>query len=584
MQDFTDRWAVGQPQPPPNAQDSSPADTMALVAAQAALDLIDEAVIIADAEGHLLAWSHPAEQLVGHGGVALEGMTIDDLLEEMPNSNSHKFQMYGDLPSGTWTGDLVLRSADGARHAVTVRRQLVRSPSTDQLRQVLVLSGGVPGIERRGTVDQLTGLPYREFLREHYVVEQRKAARNGRRIALLWIDVDRFKVINDWVGHRGGDLFLRHVADSIARAIGGSGLLCRVASNEFLAVITDVDTARLVSELVERIRDALSVGFVLNGDTLHRTVSIGVSLYPDDGADFEELARKADIAKRLARRGGQNQVLFHTGPMMQDIEQRQDLERILASAIERNEIFLRYQPQIDLLTGRIVGLEALARWTRPDHGEIPPGVFIPIAEGSGVIVDLAAKVYRLACAQASAWNRAGIAVPISVNMSPVEIRLGDADVRILEIIEQSGLPPELLAVEITESGLVDETTRTEVVITNLRESSVSLIIDDFLTGYSNFAYIRRFRASHLKIDRSFVAGIDDNSENVAIVRAVVQMATALGIVTVAEGVETEREATALQALGCGCAQGYLYARPMLPEELEPLLRHGVISPSLRSDN
>lgn len=504
-------------------------------------------------------------------------MTIADILD-----GTHDPGVDPDPSLANWTdfaGEGMLRGADGARHAVTVRHRVLKSPATDALRHVLVLFQGIPGVEPawRALTDPITGLPHRDVVSERFMTAQQMAMRNGRRVALLWMDIDHFQSVNDLIGHDGGDEFLRHVADRMSSAVGDAALLCRIVGGEFLAVITDVDSAARITELIERLKAALDVPFVVHDEAFSRTVSIGVALYPDDGADFVELARKADVAKQAAQRGGPNRVLFHASALTDDFEQRRVLERALAGAIDRDEIYLCYQPQVDLQTGRIVGLEALARWTWPGHGEIPPGVFIPIAEESGLIVELGAKVYRLASEQASAWNSAGIAVPVSVNLSQVEIARGGADLRILEIIEQSGLPPELLTVEITESGLIDETSRTETTIANLRESSVSLIIDDFLTGYSNFAYIRRFRASHLKIDRSFVAGIDSNPENAAIVRAAVQMATALGIVTVAEGVENEQEAAELRALGCGCAQGYLFARPMPAEETEVLLKRGVIT-------
>lgn len=546
-------------------------------ALQSVLDLVGEAVFIADAGGHLLAWNRAAEELTGRRGTDSVDGILGDFLSGLPDPDPSWIPPDG-LPDATWTGGVVVHSVDGVQREAVVKRKIVGGHETPPV-QVLVASRGVRKIEPgwRPLTDQVTGLPHRDIVSDHFTAERQVAERDGGRVAFIWLDVDHFKSINQLLGHKGGDLVLRGIGQALSSAMGDSGVLCRVVGNEFLAVISNVVKAVQVTEIIERFKASLGVGIAVNGEAFRTTVSIGVALYPDDGADFVDLARKADLAKEVARRGGPDRVMFHTEQMSRDLVERRDLERALAHAIDRDEISVCYQLQVDLHTGRIVGLEALARWTRPGRGEVPPDVFIPIAEASGLIVELGAKIFGLVCAQAHSWYGAGLAVPVSVNLSPVEIARGGADMKILEVMEQSGLPPELLAVEITESGLIDETSRTETTIANLRESSVSLIIDDFLTGYSNFAYLRRFRASELKIDRSFVTGIETHPENQAIVRAVVQMAATLGAVVLAEGVETEQEAAALRALGCQFAQGYLYARPLPAEEVEPLLTLGTIS-------
>lgn len=566
-----------------SADDAPPsqavADAVRIAVSRAIVDMVDEAVIVADIEGQVLTWNAAAEELTGYFGVDFGVLTLEDLLDRVPAVVAHLAGSETDRRSSSWRGEIALRCVDGSLLSVSVRHKVVGRAQDDTLRQVLLISRrGVSDLMTRprrfGDRDQLTGLPNRAVLREQFIAKQQEVQRHGQRQAVLIIDVDRFKSVNDSVGHQGGDLFLQHVAERMSEALRGSGSLCRLAGNEFLAVITNMDSVARVSAIVERIRESLDVDFVLNGHVFRRTVSIGIALSPDDGSDFDDLARKADMAKHLARRSGRNAVLFHAADMTTDLELRRNLEHALAYAIEHDELFMRYQPQVDLRTGRIVGLEALVRWAWPGRGEVSPNHFIPVAEESGLIVDLGPATFRMVCAQTRAWHDAGIAVPVSVNISPIEIAFGDVDTRILEIIEESGLPPHLLSVEITESGLIDDTSKTEITITNLRESDVGLSIDDFLTGYSNFAYIRRFQASHLKVDRSFVTDIDARPDNQAIVRAAVQMATALGIDTIAEGVETEVEADTLRALGCPIAQGYLYSKPLLAAEVEPLLRRG----------
>lgn len=554
-------------------------DAVRVSVARAVVDMVDEGVIVADLDGQILTWNAAAEELTGYQGVDFGLLTLSQLLDQAPAVPLRLEDGRVDRHGSAWRGEIALRCVDGSMLSVSVRHKVVGRVQDGSLRQVLLVSRrGVSDLMTRprrfGDRDQLTGLPNRAVLREQFIAKQQDVMRKGQRQAVLFIDVDRFKSVNDSVGHQGGDLFLQHVADRMAEALEGSGTLCRLAGNEFLAIATNIDSVARVSAIVERIRASLEVDFVLHGHVFRRTASIGIALYPDDGSDFDDLARKADMAKHLARRSGRNAVLFHAAEMTTDLERRRSLEHALAYAIEHGELFMRYQPQVDLHSGRIVGLEALVRWNWPGHGEISPNSFIPVAEESGLIVDLGPETFRLVCAQARAWHDAGIAVPVSVNISPVEIAFGDVDTRILEIIEESGLPPDLLSVEITESGLIDDTSKTEITITNLRESAVGLSIDDFLTGYSNFAYIRRFQASHLKIDRSFVTDIDVRPDNQAIVRAAVQMATALGIATIAEGVETEAEAATLRNLGCPVAQGYLYSKPLLASDVELLLRRG----------
>ena len=542
----------------------------ALALANAGLALTQDAILVVNAEGMVVGANDAALTLTEYDADAIRALAVDALFEQTPKAPA----------DGISADARTLVTAHGRRLWVQVREAAISDDSSGTEHRVLALTdvSGSAVLEERvrflAQRDPLTGLPNTTMLREHFATERAAASTRGRRLALLFINIDRFKSINDTFGRAAGDAYLLHAATVIGESIRESDAVARISGDEFVAAVSALESVSEVSQVIERIKQGFARPFAIGRESVECTVSIGVSLFPDDGGEFDDLARKADAAMHLARRGGTSGVLFHTEQMNRDGERRRGTERDLRRAIEGDEIFMRYQPQVEIETGRIVGLEALVRWNRPGVGEISPGDFIPVAEESGLIVGLGQTIYRQVCEQTRIWHDKGIAVPVAVNLSPVEIAKGEVDSRILEIVEQTGLPPELLAIEITESGLIDDTTRTQTIIANLRESGIGLSIDDFLTGYSNFVYIRQFNATHLKIDRSFVSGIDHLDEHVAIVRAAIQMASALGIDTIAEGVETPEEADLLQSIGCTIGQGYLFARPLLAKQVEELLVTG----------
>ena len=549
---------------------AAPTDGQALALANAGLALTQDAILVTAADGRILGANDAALTLTEFDAAGIRALTMGELLEQAEQTEADD----AGPPART------LVTARGRRLWVRVREASVSDDATGAAHRVLVLTdfSGRAVLEERvrflAQRDPLTGLPNTTMLREHFATERADASARGRRLALLFINIDRFKSINGAFGRSAGDSYLQHAAEVLGESIRQGDAVARIGGDEFIAVISHLETVAEVSQVIDRIRQGFAAPFAVNRDSVTCTASIGVSLFPDDGGEFDDLARKADMAMHLARRGGADGVLFHTEQMNRDVELRRETERDLRRAIDNGEIFMRYQPQVELATGRVVGLEALVRWTRPGYGEISPGDFIPVAEESGLIVGLGQTIYRQVCEQARTWHDMGIAVPVAVNLSPVEIANGEVDSRILEIVEETGLPPELLTIEITESGLIDDTTRTQTIIANLRESGIGLSIDDFLTGYSNFAYIRQFNATHLKIDRSFVSGIHRRDEHLAIVRAAVQMAAALGIDTIAEGVETPEEAALLESIGCAIGQGYWFARPLIAKRVEEFLASG----------
>jgi EAL domain-containing protein (putative c-di-GMP-specific phosphodiesterase class I) len=313
---------------------------------------------------------------------------------------------------------------------------------------------------------------------------------------------------------------------------------------------------------------------LIDGNELQRSASIGIAFYPDDGTDIDTLIRKADAAMYRAKEQGRNQFAYFSERMNEQLEYNLKLEGALRQALARQEFCLRYQPQVNLVTGQIVGMEALVRWQRPDIGEVGPNDFISLAEETGLIVQLGEWVIQEACRQALLWVGLNLCVPVAVNVSATELRRGHVANMVADTLQKTGLAAGWLEVEITESGLIDDTEQTRSMLEHLAKLGVHLVIDDFGTGYSSFAYLRRFAVSQLKIDQSFVAGMTKISEDHAIVNAIIQLAKILRIPTLAEGVETEEQRQLLIDGGCQTGQGYLFAKPLLPEKATEALRKG----------
>jgi diguanylate cyclase (GGDEF)-like protein/PAS domain S-box-containing protein len=556
--------------------------------ASRAIDSAHDAIIVADSAGIVTSANPACVELTGFTVGQLMATRVVDLFERGDAGAIAASQMLAGRAMGEWAGEVWIRGSAGAPVPVWMSIAEFREDTSLISHFVLVFSDLSQRKESEAKIrylaehDLLTGLPNRVLLNDRFNVSRATAVRQHEHLALLFIDVDKFKTVNDALGHGTGDAYLQRVASALKEVLRASDALCRVGGDEFLALITGVRSVAQVSKLAERIRNRLDSEFVVDRHPIRRTVSIGIAMFPDDGEDFDELASKADTAMYLVKRAGRNSVLFHTEQMNIDLQKRIVLEDALRAGIFEDQLFLRYQPQVDLQTGAVVGLEALVRWNRPNFGEVQPGEFIAVAEDSGLILDVGVRTVGMACAQAKAWMDEGIAVPISVNVSPVEIHHGDVDTMIQEALERTGLPGSMLIVEVTETGLVEDSEVTRRLVARLRDLGVRLSIDDFLTGYSNFTYLRQFEPLHLKIDRSFVESLAEGAENLAIVRAAIQMADVLGIPTIAEGVETELQAELLRDAGCQFGQGFLFARPLTAGDAHDFLTAGQGDRSVRT--
>jgi diguanylate cyclase (GGDEF)-like protein len=421
--------------------------------------------------------------------------------------------------------------------------------------------------------DPLTGLPNRMLLRDRVTQALATATRRQEQVALLFIDLDQFKEVNDTLGHATGDALLCHVANAFTQVLREQDTVCRQGGDEFAVVLTDVDSAARVAQVVERIMVLSNGRASINGHELPMSMSVGIAMFPKDGSDFDGLMQCADTAMYRAKASGRNAWRFYDPQMNVEAGERSRLRWLLAHAIERDELHLHFQPFFQLRSGDLAGAEVLLRWTSAELGSVGPDRFIPVAEDGGQIIDIGAWVLRQSCFQAAAWLRDGLDVPrISVNVSILQFRHGDLVQQVADALQAAGLPASRLELEITESVLMQDTDKVLATANRLKRLGVSLAIDDFGTGYSSLAYLQRLNVNKLKIDQSFVRDALVNKSTSAIVRAIVDMARTLELEVVAEGIETAAQREFLESAQCSMGQGYLFARPMPADGFEAFLR------------
>jgi len=428
-------------------------------------------------------------------------------------------------------------------------------------------------IEFLATHDSLTGLPNRILARDRFGHAIALARRHQTMAALVFLDLDNFKSVNDSLGHPKGDELLRTVGDRLTKVLRDSDTVCRQGGDEFLILLGDVRDSSDVAEIGAKLLGQLTAPFLLDGLEVSTSGSMGIAMYPDDGADFDELLKKADIAMYVAKDAGRNAVRFFADEMSSSVLEDVHLVSDMRAALVRGEFMLHYQPQIDLASDRIVGAEALLRWRHPRLGLVPPSRFIPVAEQSGLIIEIGAWVLAEACRQMQLWRLMGLAgLTISVNVSSLQFQREVIETDVVNALDASGLPALALELELTESLLIQDSSMISALLRRLRGRGVSFSIDDFGIGYSNLSYLKRFEVSRLKIDQSFIRRLTDDRHDEAIVRALIQMATGLGLVAIAEGVECESTLARLVDLGCHEGQGLHWAPAMPPGEFLEFFR------------
>ncbi|MBX9958975.1 MAG: EAL domain-containing protein [Burkholderiaceae bacterium] len=426
--------------------------------------------------------------------------------------------------------------------------------------------------------DPLTGLPNRVLLEDRLEQAIAQAERSHHGLALVFMDLDNFKKINDSLGHATGDALLKEVAARLKRCVRDTDTISRQGGDEFVLVLGGLHGAEGSLPVLTKIMETLQEPFVCEGNELSTSASMGVALYPQDGNCFDILRKKADMAMYRAKEAGRNTYRFFDEAMDEEAVEHLLMRSGLRRAIERGEFVLHYQPQVDIASGRVVGVEALLRWEHPEFGLVQPGRFIPVAEESGLIVPIGAWVIEEACRQAMVWRRAGLPdLVMAVNLSAAQFRRSGIEDTVAQALQRSGLVPALLELELTESILLQDVEQVLATVQRLKQLGVQLAIDDFGTGYSSLSYLKRFDIDKLKIDQSFIRDLASDPDDAAIVRAIIQMAHSLGLRAIAEGVETAELLQQLRGFGCDEAQGYLYARPMPAAETERYLAQRTVA-------
>jgi diguanylate cyclase (GGDEF)-like protein len=429
-------------------------------------------------------------------------------------------------------------------------------------------------LHRLAYFDTLTGLPNRVQFVERLAeaVSNIASSGNHRRLAIIFLDLDDFKEINDTFGHMRGDAVLSVIGERLRLRVGSRGTVARMGGDEFAILLTDEREVADLEGFTESIRSAIDTPIIIGGYEQYATASLGVSIYPSDGGDAETLLKHADVAMYRAKEKGRNFVQFYTPVLNAAMTTRLQQEKALRKALSRGEFVVYYQPQYELATGRLFGLEALVRWRHPKLGMIRPDLFIPNAESSSVIVLIGELVMETACRQVVAWQARGLPkLRISVNLSARQFHETDLLKRAKTVLDATGLDPETLEFEITESVAMGDAERSTEIMKRLRDVGIRFSVDDFGTGYSSLGYLKRFPIDTLKIDKSFVADVITKSDDATLVKTVIAMAHNLNLDVCAEGTETKDQLDFLGRNSCDRVQGYYYSRPVPPEEIEPFI-------------
>ncbi|MFH1214983.1 MAG: EAL domain-containing protein [Pseudomonadota bacterium] len=436
--------------------------------------------------------------------------------------------------------------------------------------------------------DSLTGLPNRQLFLEYVSQALFAAQRDKGKVALVYLDLDRFKRINDTLGHSAGDKLLKEIANCLGDSVRSSDIiakasfvkkpgvtLSRLGGDEFTILLTGLAEEEHAARVAQRILELLSHPVMIAGQEVYVSGSIGISIYPSDGDDVDTLLRNADVAMYHAKESGRNTFQFFSEQMNHRAMERLNIETALKKGLERNELILYYQPQLDLRTGKLAGLEALVRWLHPEMGLVPPGMFIPIAEESGLIIPIGEWVIHEACRQVRQWQDEGLCpIRMAVNISSLQFKQQSLIPVVQQALQQSGIEARFLELELTESSIMQNVDQVNDTLVQLKEIGVSLSVDDFGTGYSSMSYLKRFPLDALKIDRSFVMDITTDPNDAAIIKAIIALAHSLGLKTVAEGVETREQLDFLRMEKCDEIQGFHISRPVHAADLEEFLKPG----------
>ncbi len=535
-------------------------------------------ILITDARNTILMVNPAFCRITGYSPEEVIGRTPRIL-----SSGRHDRAFYDQLwraleNEGVWQGEIWNRRKDGQVYAEWLTINVVKDWRGRVTHRIAVFSDITQRktesdrVQHMATHDALTGLPNRTLLAELLHKALADARRHGRRVAVLFLDLDRFKMVNDTLGHHAGDLLLQAVAQRLQASLRAGDAVARQGGDEFIMVLSEVNGIQDAAAVAEKVIAAVSQPYDLSGNEFFTSTSIGIAIFPEDGEDADSLLKNADAALYRAKDAGRNNFQFFAAEMNADAVERLALETGLRHALERNELILHYQPQIDLERGAVRGVEALLRWQSPERGLVPPTKFIPVAEESGLIHPIGAWVLTQACRDAKSWLDAGLPLAsVAVNVSAVQLRHAGFATAVEAALEASGLPAEHLELEVTESLLMHDMQRVCGVMHALRSRGVKFAIDDFGTGYSSLSYLKRLPLDRLKLDQSFVRNLP-HDDDAAIAATILAIGESLGLTIVAEGVESSAQHAWLQAHHCPLAQGYFFAKPMPASEMRAFMQ------------
>ncbi|HTD74853.1 MAG TPA: EAL domain-containing protein [Steroidobacteraceae bacterium] len=551
--------------------------------AQVTLNSIGDAVVCTDASGAVTFLNPVAEALTGWRADEATGRPFAQVFRII-NTSDHR------RPVNPMTlvikSDKTLRLAEGC---ILIRRDGIEAAIEDSTAPIHDRAGRVTGavmvfhdvtqaravtqkMTHLAQFDFLTDLPNRLLLNDRISQAIAAAHRQHQAVAVLFVDVDRFKHVNDSLGHLIGDKLLQSIAQRLVASVRGADTISRQGGDEFVILLPTVAHAADAALSAQKILSVAQIPYRVDEHDLQITLSVGISIYPDDGADAETLVKNADIAMLAAKDSGRNNYQFFRAAMNERALERQSIEGSLRHALDRNEFVMHYQPKFDLVTETLTGAEALIRWHRPQFGYALPKDFIPIAEQSGYIVPIGRWVLREACRQRRSWNDSSLTpVPVAVNISAVELRSTHFVDHVRAILEETGLEPRYLEFELTETSFMQDPQSTISVLRALKDIGIRLTLDDFGTGYSSLSYLKRFPIDALKIDESFVKGLCTDSDDLKLVSAVINLGRSFRLRVIAEGIETREQFLTLQAQHCAEGQGYYFEKPLAADEFAKLL-------------
>jgi len=537
-----------------------------------------EGVLITDVNGYIRNVNKAFSLVTGYCREEVIGKT-PAILNSRRQEQSFYDEMWGRLAKeGHWEGEIWNRRKDGEIYLEWLSISAVKNPLGETTNYVAIFSDitiareNEQRLEHLAFYDPLTNLPNRILFQDRLQQVITRAARNKSMAAVMFLDLDRFKAINDTLGHKAGDVLLIEVAERLAACIRGSDTVARLGGDEFTVILPDVADAHHVSSIAQKIIEAVAAPYALEGQEIFVTTSIGISLYPLSGKSVDALTKAADIAMYQAKSHGRNNFQFFRDSATDGVSALFALENHLRRALERNELEVYYQPQVDIETGRITGMEALLRWHHPKLGDIAPSEFIPLAEETGLIHSIGEWVLRQACAQNKTWQNAGYPpMRIAVNLSVRQLKQKNLAEKVAEILDDTGLDANWLELELTESVVMQNAEEAVGLLNQLKSIGVWLSIDDFGTGYSSLSYLKRFPIDTIKIDRSFIHAVNTNEDDAAISQAIIALANSLHLKVIAEGVENREQLLFLREHQCCDAQGYFFSKPLAPDAITALM-------------